>query len=116
MPTYEYVCKACDDAFEHFQSMTSDRLTDCTKCGGEGTLKRLIGRGAALIFKGSGFYETDYKRGGKKASDKPVGADSSGDRDSKGKPDEGKLSEKVARTKEAAKDVKAQQASKGGDA
>jgi len=115
VPTYDYVCKACDDAFDHFQSMTSDPLADCTKCGGKGTLKRLIGKGAALIFKGSGFYETDYKRkksGGKPS--KPVGADSSGDRDSSGKPDEGKLSEKVERTKAAAKDVKATQ--KGGDA
>ncbi|MCA8924050.1 MAG: zinc ribbon domain-containing protein [Planctomycetes bacterium] len=117
MPTYDYVCKACEDAFDHFQTMTSDPLTDCAKCGGKGTLKRLIGKGAALIFKGSGFYETDYKRTQKSTPTK--GTDSSGDRDSRGKPDEGKLTEKVERTKEAAKDVKAQAAqtkSKGGDA
>ncbi|MCJ8328814.1 MAG: zinc ribbon domain-containing protein [Lentisphaeria bacterium] len=65
MPTYEYKCKTCDHRLEAFQSMTDDRLTDCPDCGGP--LKRLIGSGAGIIFKGSGFYETDYKR---KSSDK----------------------------------------------
>ena len=60
MPTYEYKCKTCDHRLEAFQSMTDDRLTDCPDCGGP--LKRLIGSGAGIIIKGSGFYETDYKR------------------------------------------------------
>ena len=49
----------CGDDFEHFQSMTSDPLETCSKCGGD--LKRLIGAGLGPIFKGTGFYETDYK-------------------------------------------------------
>lgn len=60
MPTYDYVCKACEHQFEHFQTMTSDLLSTCPECSEE-SLKRLIGSGAALIFKGSGFYCTDYK-------------------------------------------------------
>lgn len=64
MPTYEYKCEQCGDRFEIVQSMTADRLTVCQKCGGK--LRRLIGAGAGIIFKGSGFYCTDYK--GKNAS------------------------------------------------
>lgn len=61
MPTYDYVCDGCGHSFEHFQTMTSDPLTDCPECR-EARLRRLIGAGAALIFKGSGFYITDYKK------------------------------------------------------
>lgn len=60
MPTYDYVCQDCSHAFEHFQSMSSDPLATCPQC--QGRLKRLIGAGGALIFKGSGFYCTDYKK------------------------------------------------------
>ena len=71
MPTYEYVCKDCDDEFEVFQRMSEDRLKECKKCGGQ--LKRLIGTGAGIIFKGSGFYETDFKdKKGKKPTEKPA--------------------------------------------
>ena len=59
MPTYDYKCKSCGYTFEHFQSMTEQQLTECPLCKGE--LKRLIGAGLGPIFKGSGFYETDYK-------------------------------------------------------
>jgi putative FmdB family regulatory protein len=92
MPTYDYVCQGCEHAFEHYQSMTSDALKDCPKCG-KPTLKRLIGAGGALIFKGTGFYCTDYK--------KPSSPD-----------------KKVDRAKEASKQVKessAPAASSGGD-
>ena len=65
MPTYDYVCGACGHAFEHFQSMTSRRLRKCPSCG-KPKLERLVGSGAGVIFKGSGFYETDYKRSGQK--------------------------------------------------
>lgn len=58
MPTYEYKCEKCGDRFEVFQSMTAPKLTTCEKCGGE--LRRLIGSGAGIIFKGKGFYCTDY--------------------------------------------------------
>lgn len=60
MPTYEYVCKECDHAFEAFQSMKDDPLTDCPVCE-TGKVRRKIGLGAGIIFKGSGFYETDFK-------------------------------------------------------
>ena len=60
MPTYEYVCEACGHEFEEFQMMSAKPLTDCPECG-KAALKRLIGTGAGVIFKGSGFYETDYR-------------------------------------------------------
>ncbi len=60
MPTYEYACDACGHEFEEFQSMTAKRLKKCPECG-KPKLQRLIGTGAAVIFKGSGFYETDYR-------------------------------------------------------
>ncbi len=61
MPTYEYECDACSHAFEALQSMTEPKLKKCPKCGKQ-KLHRLIGTGAGVIFKGSGFYETDYKK------------------------------------------------------
>lgn len=60
MPTYDYVCESCEHEFEHFQSMSSKPLKKCPACG-KLRLKRLIGTGAGIIFKGSGFYETDYR-------------------------------------------------------
>lgn len=77
MPTYDYVCGACEHAFEHFQSMTSRRLRKCPACG-KPKLDRLVGSGAGVIFKGSGFYETDYKRSGKKPSSEKSGSSSGG--------------------------------------
>lgn len=61
MPTYDYVCDTCGETFEIFQSIKDERLTECPKpdCGGK--VKRKIGTGAGIIFKGSGFYETDYR-------------------------------------------------------
>jgi putative FmdB family regulatory protein len=61
MPTYEYACKFCGHRLEIYQPMTADALRRCPACGKNG-LKRLISGGAGLIFKGSGFYETDYRR------------------------------------------------------
>ena len=61
MPTYDYVCDKCAHAFEHFQGITEPLLERCPACG-KRTLRRLIGAGAGVVFKGSGFYETDYKR------------------------------------------------------
>lgn len=71
MPTYDYLCEACSHQFEEFQSMSDKTLRKCPKCG-KNALKRLIGSGGGVIFKGSGFYETDYKRSG--ASSKPADA------------------------------------------
>jgi putative FmdB family regulatory protein len=61
MPTYEYACTTCGKEFELFQSMKDEPLKTCN-CGRGGEVRRKVGRGAGLIFKGSGFYETDYKR------------------------------------------------------
>src|SRR5262245_52255662 len=60
MPTYDYRCDACDHAFEEFQSMLDKPLKKCPKCK-KSKLRRLLGTGAAIIFKGSGFYQTDYR-------------------------------------------------------
>ena len=60
MPTYEYRCNDCSHEFEEFQSMSARALRKCPECG-EKALERLIGTGAGIIFKGSGFYETDYR-------------------------------------------------------
>jgi putative FmdB family regulatory protein len=60
MPTYDYVCKSCDHRFEEFQSMSAKVLRTCPKCGKK-SLERLIGIGAGVLFKGGGFYETDYR-------------------------------------------------------
>ena len=59
MPTYDYKCLSCGHHFEVFQSMTAELVSNCPKC--KGKVKRLIGAGAGPIFKGSGFYQTDYK-------------------------------------------------------
>ena len=61
MPTYEYACQKCGHEFEQFQSMRDEPLKKCPKCKKQG-LKRLVGGGAGLIFKGTGFYITDYKK------------------------------------------------------
>jgi putative FmdB family regulatory protein len=63
MPTYDYACKACNHRFEAFQSMRDNALVTCPSCGAD-ALQRLIGAGAGLVFKGSGFYLTDYKKTG----------------------------------------------------
>ena len=62
MPTYDYLCENCGHRFEHFQQMSDTPLSACPECGG--AVRRLIGAGAAVIFKGSGFYATDYRRSG----------------------------------------------------
>lgn len=76
MPTYGYVCDKCGHEFETFQSMSSDALTTCPQdlCGkkrwGKGKVKRAIGAGAGFLFKGSGFYITDYRSEGYKEAAK----------------------------------------------
>jgi putative FmdB family regulatory protein len=62
MPTYEYECQKCGHRFEEFQSMKDKPRSRCPKCRGK--VKRLIGAGAGLLFKGSGFYTTDYRAPG----------------------------------------------------
>jgi len=60
MPTYEYICESCGYEFEQFQTIKARPMRKCPRCG-KASLKRLIGVGAGIIFKGSGFYQTDYR-------------------------------------------------------
>ena len=60
MPTYEYVCRKCEHRFERFQSITAKPVRKCPNCG-KSSVQRLVSAGAGIIFKGSGFYETDYR-------------------------------------------------------
>jgi putative FmdB family regulatory protein len=69
MPTYEYHCDACDHDFEEFQSITEASLKKCPQCG-RLKLRRVYGAGGAIIFKGSGFYQTDYRSESYKAAAK----------------------------------------------
>lgn len=84
MPTYEYHCTKCKKDFEVFQSMKDDALTVCPKdhcrqkTWGKGAVQRQLGTGAGLIFKGSGFYITDYRSEGYKAAAKTDGSGSAG--------------------------------------
>jgi putative FmdB family regulatory protein len=74
MPTYEYECDACGHAFEQFQSITAAPIKKCPICK-KSRVRRLIGRGAGIIFKGSGFYQTDYRSDGyakSAAAEKPA--------------------------------------------
>ena len=96
MPTYEYECEKCRKTFEVFQSMKENAFTICpeTHCRmkkwGKGKVRRLLGTGAGLIFKGSGFYITDYRSEGyKQAAKKESGAPAES-----GKPAEAKSTEK----------------------
>ena len=76
MPTYEYECEACHHGFEALQGMAEPKLKKCPKCG-KSKLVRLIGSGSGMIFKGSGFYATDYKKkapAGEPKADKPAPA------------------------------------------
>lgn len=85
MPTYDYECDACGHKLEIFQSITAEPLTKCPECKKK-KLRRLLGTGAALMFKGSGFYTTDYRSDGYKKraeADKKSSEGSSGDSGSK---------------------------------
>lgn len=77
MPTYDYVCDACEHEFELFQSISEPVKKKCPECG-KSKLRRLFGTGAAVMFKGSGFYETDYRSDSyKKAAEKDKASASS---------------------------------------
>ena len=80
MPTYDYICDACSHEFEAFESIKADPQTECPECH-KPTLRRKIGAGAAILFKGSGFYQTDYRSDSYKksaAADKPGESKSTG--------------------------------------
>ena len=104
MPTYEYECTSCGKRFEVFQRMTEEPLERCEDCSGR--LKRLIGAGAGILFKGSGFYCTDYRSDGyREAAKKESAAGESGTASSE-KPAEKK------KTKESTEKAPASSASK----
>ena len=84
MPTYEYKCLACGYDFEIYQKMNDELVKECPKC--KGKVKRLIGKGSGPIFKGSGFYHTDYKNA--KTENKSAGK--SENKSSKPKPSDSK--------------------------
>lgn len=99
MPTYEYICTKCDHPFEKYQSMSDAPLAVCPKelCGmkrwGKGRVKKMIGAGAGLIFKGSGFYITDYRSENYKAGAKKDAAPTTTAGDGKAAKSETKSSE-----------------------
>ncbi|AQT70253.1 putative regulatory protein, FmdB family [Anaerohalosphaera lusitana] len=82
MPTYDYVCESCGHAFEKFQSITAKPAKKCPECG-KMKLNRLIGSGAGVIFKGTGFYETDYRSDSYKQAQKGESTASSSSSDTK---------------------------------
>jgi putative FmdB family regulatory protein len=103
MPTYDYLCDACDHKFELFQSITEPVKKKCPACK-KSKLRRLFGTGAAIMFKGSGFYITDYRSEGykKRASeDKPATSNGSADSKSGG---EAKTENKTAKAESAPAD------------
>src|SRR6516162_5142222 len=82
MPTYDYVCDACNHSFELFHSIKDEPKKQCPECGKK-KLRRLIGPGAAIVFKGSGFYITDYRSESYKkaaAADKPAAESTSAEK------------------------------------
>jgi putative FmdB family regulatory protein len=97
MPTYEYICENCVCEFERFQSITARPLRKCPDCG-KSTLKRLVGTGSGIIFKGSGFYQTDYRtesyKEGEKSEKKATDTGTSKDK-SKAKIDDSKTTKKT---------------------
>ena len=100
MPTYEYKCLACDTRFEKFQGITAPPIEECPECSGK--VKRLIGAGAGLIFKGSGFYITDYRSEGYKESAKKE-KDKSGSSDKNTASDKSEKKEKKTDTSSESK-------------
>jgi putative FmdB family regulatory protein len=77
MPNYDYECQKCGNRFEVFQSMNDAKLTDCPADACDGEVKRLLGTGGGIIFKGSGFYQTDYRSSSYQAGAKADGGSSS---------------------------------------
>jgi putative FmdB family regulatory protein len=98
MPTYDYLCDACRHQFEAFHSIKAEPLKKCPECGRK-KLRRMIGPGAAIVFKGSGFYKTDYRSESYKkdaAADKSTATAAKSDSKSDGK-SETKSKEKAAK-------------------
>src|SRR5688500_2523242 len=101
MPTYEYKCDACEAEFERFQSITAPAIKRCPECG-KAKVRRLIGTGAGLIFKGSGFYITDYRDKSYADKAKSESGSASGDGQAETKSDGATSSEPKSESKPAA--------------
>ena len=112
MPTYDYLCKACGHEFELFQQMSDPLKRKCPKCG-KPKLERLIGIGAGVLFKGGGFYETDYR------SDSYTKAAEAEKKSAEAKPESAKPAEASAPTKTESKSepgaAQAEKAAPSGD-
>jgi putative FmdB family regulatory protein len=105
MPTYEYECPACGHRFDAFQSITAKPLKKCPECN-QRQLQRLIGTGAGIIFRGSGFYETDYrseeyKKAAKAEKESTSGSDKKGDDTTGGKKPAKKGDKAAAKAKQS---------------
>jgi len=83
MPTYEYQCQKCKHCFSEFQRIVDPPIKDCPKCKKKDCVEQIISGGSGLIFKGSGFYETDYKRKHSGVGGTSSGSDSSKSTDTK---------------------------------
>ena len=97
MPTYEYICRDCGKRFDHFQSMSSPALEKYECCKNEpSSVERVISGGTGLIFKGSGFYLTDYKNSNQEKDKKKKNTDSKKDKKSSKKTNSKKAEEKTS--------------------
>jgi len=104
MPTYNYYCSDCDTHFSYFQKMSESPISSCENCGGE--VKRLITGGTGLIFKGSGFYLTDYKDRKKSIDDSPHSTpEKNGDSKQSGKTETKNTSSKDIETQKKEKKI-----------
>lgn len=106
MPTYDYVCDACGHEFEEFQSITEPALRKCPECKKQ-KLRRLFGTGAAVVFKGSGFYQTDYRSESYKS-----GAEKDKPKTESSEKSESKSSEKSEKKTETKKESKPKSSNK----
>jgi putative FmdB family regulatory protein len=108
MPTYEYHCDGCEHHFDEFQSITEEPLKKCPKCR-KPKLRRIFGTGAAVLFKGAGFYQTDYRSESYKAAakaeqeaSKPATTDKTATNGTAGKAASGKSGKSAKKTSKAA--------------